>query len=291
MQSMTGYGRASLARDGREITLEVKSVNHRFLDISFRMPRTFAFAEDPLRKGIGRFAQRGHFDVYVSYDNRREDSRQVEVDIGLVKAYLSALDTLLLQIRGMEQGFSLKDYASLPDVLRVTQQEDDREVIQDMLGEVLEAAMGQLCAMRRAEGEFLTRDMEQKLSALEAHRGTIQAKAPQVVAAYREKLSARVQELLETPVDAQRLAQEVVIFADRATIDEELVRLLSHIGQMREAFRSTEAVGRRLDFLVQELNREVNTIGSKSQDPEISARVVEMKGIVEKLREQVQNVE
>lgn len=290
MVSMTGYGRKQLLRDGREMTVELKTVNHRFLDISFRMPRHLGFLEDPIRKALASRMQRGHVDVTILYHNNREDARVVSVDTALLLAYRAAFQTIQESAQ-VRDDMALSAYARLPEVLLVSEQEEDRHAVISLMQETLQAACDEVCTMRAQEGETLRQDMAEKLQHIEAMAAEIRARAPLVVQAYQEKLTARLAELLDVPTDPQRLAQEVAIFADRCAIDEELVRLASHIGQIRAAFTSQEGVGRRLDFLIQELNREVNTIGSKASDLAVGARVVDMKGDIEKLREQVQNIE
>jgi len=234
--------------------------------------------------------RRGHVDVSLSYRNTRTDARVVSVDIALLSAYRDAFDIIRSAVAAQNE-LSLADYARLPDVLVVTEQEEDREAVVALLEEALAAACDEACAMRRREGEALRADMLEKLACIETGAAEIAERAPLVVRAYQEKLQARLAELLDAPVDPQRLAQEVAMFADRCAIDEELVRLASHIEQMRCAFSGEEGVGRRLDFLIQELNREINTIGSKASDLEITSRVVDVKGDIEKLREQAQNIE
>lgn len=290
MVSMTGYGRKQLLREGREMTVELKTVNHRFLDISFRMPRHLGFLEEPIRKALAARMQRGHVDVNIAYRNNREDARVVSVDASLLAAYRAAFQTIQETVQ-VRDDMELSAYARLPDVLVISEQEEDRDAVISLMQETVQAACDEVCAMRAREGETLRQDMAEKLRHIEEMAAEIAERAPLVVQAYQEKLTARLAELLEVPIDPQRLAQEIAIFVDRCAIDEELVRLASHIGQIRAAFVSQEGVGRRLDFLIQELNREVNTIGSKASDLTIGARVVDMKGDIEKLREQVQNIE
>lgn len=308
MRSMTGYGRALLEEDGREMTVEVRSVNHRFLDVSCRLPRSIGFLEDAVRKGVAARLARGHVDVFVNYVNRREDAREVRVDTALAKAYRSALAELgeavgiepganLTQAPGLTQApsltkpVSLIDYAQLPDVLTVSERQEDQDALRALLQHALEKALDQLCAMRELEGANMRADILSKMDAIASLREQIASRAPRVVEEYREKLRARLGALLSGELDEARFATEVAIFADRAAIDEELVRLGSHIAQIRETAAMQEPVGRKLDFLVQELNREVNTIGSKASDAQIAQHVVAAKGEIEKLREQVQNIE
>lgn len=290
MQSMTGYGRCRLERDGREMTVELKSVNHRFLDISLRMPRNLGFLEDLIRKELSGSLSRGHVDVFVTYSNTRSDARVVVVDEALLGAYKKAADTIA-HVTGAREDMSVSHYARLPDVLTISEQEEDREAVTVLMLEALRQALGELCRMRSHEGERLRADVLHKIDALSAMREQIAQRAPSVVSDYRDKLQARLAQIISGSMDEQRLAQEVALFADRAAIDEELVRLGSHFEQVRALSDVQEAVGRRLDFLVQELNREVNTIGSKASDLQIAQSVVSAKAEIEKLREQVQNIE
>lgn len=295
MYSMTGYGRAAVEREGRQLTLELKSVNHRFLDIAPRIPRSLGFLEDEMRRRIGTRVARGHVDVFATYRNLREDARTVQVDRGLFLAYRRALAQLAGE-QGQEgealaDDRSLMKLAKLPDVLVVTEAEEDKEALAALMDQGLDQALDMLCQMRRREGEALKADMLGQLEGLRGLVEAIRARYPQTVAQYQVRLKERMEELLSTPVEEARLLQEVALMADRSAISEELVRLDSHIAQMREAMDSGQPVGRKLDFIVQELNREVNTISSKSQDIPITQAVVAAKAQIEKLREQVQNVE
>ena len=291
MHSMTGYGRMSVERDGRQLTVELKSVNHRFLDLSFRMPRSFNFLEDSARKLIGEYLSRGHVDLFATYRNTREDSRRVEVDQALLDAYMTALDNIA-ETTGLEDDRTLSLATRLPDVLTVAEADEDQDALRDLMREALTGALEQMQAMREKEGEALKSDISSRIDTLEKMTGEIEARYPETVAEYQQKLKARVEELLGgAAMDEQRLMQEVAIMADRSAIAEETVRLHSHFAQVRGFMEASEPVGRKLDFLVQELNREVNTISSKSQDVPITRLVVEAKAEIEKIREQVQNVE
>lgn len=290
MRSMTGYGRCQLERDGREMTVELKSVNHRFLDISYRLPRPLSFLDDAVRKGIGARVARGHVDVFISYVNHRQDAREVRVDTALASAYQRALGELG-GVLGREKDIALADYARLPDVLTVQEREEDQQAVRSLFEDALSGSLDALVAMREDEGASMRLDILEKVSHIEAIRAQIAQRAPLVVSDYRDRLHQRIAALTDGEIDEARLITEVAIFADRAAIDEELVRLLSHTGQIRSTADIAEPAGRKLDFLVQELNREVNTIGSKASDTAIAQLVVEAKGEIEKLREQVQNVE
>lgn len=291
MRSMTGYGRGSLERDGRELTLELKTVNHRFLDLNIRLPRALLFLEDGLRKGLNARLSRGHVDVFINYRNARDDAREVTLDGALLKAYAKAMDDAAALLPEMKSDASLTRLVTMPDVLTVSEKAEDQDTVSALCADVLSLACDALEQMRAREGESIGSDLSAKVDNLERIAGEIAQRAPGVVKDYQQRLSDRIAELLQSPPDPQRLAQEVAIFADRAAIDEELVRLSSHFAQFRQLLAADEPVGRKLDFLVQEMNREVNTIGSKASDLEIGKRVVEAKAEIEKIREQVQNIE
>ncbi|MBQ7784673.1 MAG: YicC family protein [Clostridia bacterium] len=290
MHSMTGYGRCQIESEGRLMTVEVKSVNHRFLDVSYRLARHLMFLDDAVRKGVAARLARGHVDVFVNYENHREDAREVRVDTALAAAYQRAMNELSKTL-GIESGVSLNDFARMPDVLTVQESAEDQDAVRELFQQTLSGALDALITMRAQEGESMKRDILDKISKIEGIRDAIAVRAPLVVEEYRIKLKERIAALTEGEVDEARLLTEIAIFADRAAIDEELVRLLSHTAQIRKTVELSEPVGRKLDFLVQELNREVNTIGSKAMDAEIAQYVVQAKGEIEKLREQVQNIE
>ena len=289
MLSMTGYGRAMRELDGRQLTIELKSVNHRFLDLSFRMPRNLMFLEDDARKLIGARLSRGHVDVFMTYRNMRSDARKVQVDRALFDAYASALSSLTDS--GVEDDRSLMSIARLPDVLVVTEAEEDQDALRALLKETLDAALNQLIEMRRREGAEMKKDLAFRTDRIEEMTNAVEARYPETVEEYTRRLRASIEELIGRNVDETRLLTEVAVMADRSAIAEETVRLHAHIAQLRECLEKAEPVGRRIDFLVQELNREVNTISSKSQDVPITQLVVSMKAEIEKLREQLQNIE
>ncbi len=290
MQSMTGYGRRQCSRDGREMTVEIKTVNHRFLDISCRLPRSLSFAEDAVRKMISASLRRGHVDLNITYLNLRADAREVRADLALAEQYRRALTEMARQM-GEKQGGMLSFIAAQPDVLNVTVCEEDQEAVLSLLMDTLKLALDDVKQMREKEGSALYEDLSFHLAQVSRCRDEIAVLAPRVPRNYQEKLTQRLKELGVQEIDEQRLAQEVALMADRCAIDEELSRLLSHIAQMQETMKQAGETGRRLDFLTQELNREVNTIGSKASDAAITRLVVEAKSEIEKLREQVQNVE
>ena len=291
VRSMTGFGRGEVSRDGKEFTVEIKTVNHRYLDIFIKMPRQISFLEDRVRELVSKAISRGKIDVYITYGNYGDDSRQVTIDEQLAKAYISALEEL-------RDRFSLADDISVsllskcPEVLKVEQVEEDGEQLWEILKTALDDAVASLIRMREIEGEAMKKALLERADAIEAVIGKIEARAPEVPREYKTKLTERISDLLEQQVaDESRIAMEVALFADRCSIDEELVRLRSHFGQMRQILDMDQPVGRKLDFLVQEMNREINTIGSKANDLEITRYVVDVKSEIEKIREQVQNIE
>ncbi len=292
MLSMTGYGRAFVEIDGRQMTVEVKSVNHRFLDIAFRMPRNLMFLEDAARKAISAKLARGHVDVFVTYRNLRTDARKIEVDEALFEAYVHALTQLNeVSAFNLKDDRTLMNIARMPDVLSLTEAEEDQEAVIALLNAAMDEALDQLVAMRRREGEAMKADLSGRVDAIKRMTDAVEARYPETVEAYTQRLKAVVSELVGGNVDENRLLMEVALMADRSAIDEEIVRLNSHVQQLRELFESPEPIGRRIDFIVQEMNREVNTISSKSQDIPITQLTVDLKAEIEKLREQLQNIE
>ena len=289
MLSMTGYGRAMREMDGRQLTIELKSVNHRFLDLSFRMPRNLMFLEDEARKLIGAKLARGHVDVFMTYRNMRSDARSVTVDKALFDAYAAALSGLVDgEIRDDR---SLMGIARLPDVLVVSEAEEDQQALRTLMQDTLGEALEQLLVMRRREGEEMKKDLAFRTDRIEEMTRQIEERYPDTVKEYTQRLRASIEELIGQSVDETRLLTEVAVMADRSAIAEETVRLHAHIAQLRECLEQTEPVGRRIDFLVQEFNREANTISSKSQDVPITRLAVSIKAEIEKLREQLQNIE
>ena len=289
--SMTGFGRASVLKDGREMTVELKSVNHRYLDLGFRMPRHISFLEDEIRRVLTEKLTRGHVDVFITYRNTRNDAKAVVVDAALLDAYINAANECAAKY-GLRNDLSVVAALRLPDVADVVEAEEDRDAVVALLNDALDAACEELIGMRKVEGERLCADLLARLDSVLAIRAAIAERAPFVVEDYRARLNERIAAILAgTEVDTARLATEVALFADKANIDEELVRLLSHVAGARELLENGSAVGRKMDFIVQEMNREFNTIGSKANDKAITALVIEGKAEIEKIREQVQNLE
>ena len=289
MQSMTGCGRGTAADMDWEVTVELKSVNHRFLDIACRLPRNLNFLEEPLRKTLGGGLRRGHVECWITVRALQASETTVEVNEALARQYLAAADAL--QACGAAGGLSTEALLGMEGVLTTRESAMDEETVTALFGRALGDALDRLTDMRCAEGESLRRDLTEHLLEVESLRQEIVELAPRVAADYRERLTARLAQLPVEPVEPQRLAQEVALLADRSCIDEELSRLLSHIGQFRTCLAAEGETGKKLDFIIQEMNREANTIGSKANDGEIARRVVALKSEIEKLREQVQNVE
>ena len=289
-QSMTGYGRCTLAQDGREVTIELKSVNHRFLDLAFRMPRSFAFLENDMRAHISNKLARGHVDIFVTYKNSRDDARKVTLDSALLGEYLTTLRQGGID-HMLDDNLRLRDVLSMQDVLTVEEADEDQQALSALTLSALDTALDSLCAMRCREGEAMRGDVETHLDTLERTAHAIDERAPQWLEEYRQRLRARIEEICQMQLDEARLTQEVALAADKAAVDEETVRLRSHIAQMRDLLKQSEPAGRKLDFLVQEMNREVNTTGSKSSDLILTGMVVDAKAELEKIREQIQNIE
>ena len=291
VRSMTGYGRARSTLHGRDITVEVRSVNNRYLDCSIKMPRVYIFAEDAMKALVQKTVSRGKVDVFVTIDTVEAEGSVVRVDTALAGEYLQAIRALKDQF-GLPEDVTALSLARMPDVLTVTTAEEDLEAVSGDICSVLEEALAAYQAMRATEGEKLAADIAGRLDTIEALTGKVEERSPQTVAEYRQKLLDRMQEVLSSAsIDESRILTEAAIFTDKVAVDEETVRLRSHLSQLREMLRSDVPVGRKLDFLIQEVNRESNTIGSKCSDLEIARWVVELKAEVEKIREQVQNIE
>ena len=292
IKSMTGYGRARQMLHKRDITVEVRSVNNRYLDCTVKMPRMYTFAEDAIKSCVQKAISRGKVDVFITVDASAADVAKVTVNRELAAGYVSALRELA-EVCGSEN-FQVgpETLSRFPDVLTVTKADEDLESVSADLCAVLEEALAAYNTMRAVEGAKLAEDIGNRLTAIETYTGQVEERSPQTVAEYRAKLTARMQEVLQsTTIDAQRILTEAAIYADKVAVDEETVRLRSHVAQLRTMLASDEPMGRKMDFLIQEVNRESNTIGSKCNDVAIAQVVVNLKAEVEKMREQVQNIE
>ena len=292
IKSMTGYGRARRELHKRDITVEVRSVNNRYLDCSVRMPRMYAFAEDAVKQCVQKAVSRGKVDVFISVDASAADVAKVTVNRELAAQYAAALKELSEVCGPTAYKVTPDQLARFPDVLTVTKADEDLETVSADLCTVLEEALAAFNAMRATEGARLAEDIGNRLDNILTGTGQVEARSPETVAEYRRKLTARMQEVLQSAtVDEQRILTEAAVYADKVAVDEETVRLRSHVSQLRNMLASDEPMGRKMDFLIQEVNRESNTIGSKCSDVEIAQVVVNLKAEVEKMREQVQNVE
>jgi len=293
IKSMTGYGRGEADRDGRKITVEVRSVNNRYLDCGVKLPRAYIFAEDAIKTRVGQTISRGKVDVFVNIAQNGGDAMSVLVNEELAKSYLDALQKIAaLNPEQVKNECRAADLARFPDILTVEKQEEDLEAVAAEICSVLDLALADFDAMRTREGEKLKADILSRAQTIEDYTGKVEERSPQTVAEYRARLEAKMQEVLQnTQIEESRLLTEAAIFADKVAVDEETVRLRSHLEQLRDMLSKGGATGRKLDFLIQEFNRETNTIGSKCNDIEISRMVVDMKAEIEKIREQVQNIE
>ncbi|MBR3200469.1 MAG: YicC family protein [Mogibacterium sp.] len=296
IRSMTGFGRGDYSDEISKVTVEIKSVNHRYLDIYVKMPRRYSFAEETIKSAIKERLHRGKVEVSVSVDNIGKSDSDVRLDKELAARYYSVLSELKDSFDfGEESRVSLSLLSKMPDVIVTTPAAEDEEaMVKRLLGATSEA-LDDFCSMREAEGEKLAADLSARADIIQEIRDRIEKRAPEIEKEYAAKFKARVEEILDGvyEVPAERIALEAAIFADKANITEELVRLGSHISQLRKFLQSDgrEAVGKKIDFLIQEMNREANTIGSKSNDREITSSMLDLKAEIEKVREQVQNIE
>ncbi|WP_110932270.1 YicC/YloC family endoribonuclease [Paenibacillus bouchesdurhonensis] len=293
--SMTGYGQSAREYGGYVIQFEIKSVNHRYAEIVLRMPREWTCYEDGLRRLVQRHVKRGRIDVYISKEREDHSSLPFVLNSSIVQSYLQAAEELSRDY-GVNANLTAKDILSLPDVLTAPELTKDNPSSEDggwetVLHDGLEEAVSGLLRMREKEGLHLVRDLESRLLKLDDLHAEISRLAPEVVSDYRTRLQGRLNELFEGAVDEQRFAMEIALFADRSNIDEELIRLKSHFEQCRGLLSTREPIGRKLDFLIQEMNRETNTIGSKANHLALVNRVLEMKAELEKIREQAANME
>ena len=289
--SMTGYGSAKGSIEGQEITVELKSVNNRYLDCSVRLPRNFLFAEDTVKQAVSAGVSRGKVDVFVSAQASQDSGTVVSVNEELARGYRDAV-ARIAETLGLESGLNAFSLARFPDVLTVERRELDKDKAAAALSDITAKAVEEFNAMREREGERLRRDMLGKLETIEGLVSVVEERSPQTVKEYRERLEARLRDILaDRSLDEQRVITEAAIFADRTAVDEETVRLRSHIAQFRTMLEEGSPIGRKMDFLVQEFNRESNTIGSKCSDASLAKVVVDLRSEVEKIREQLQNVE
>lgn len=291
IRSMTGYGKETLSTEGREYQVEIKSVNHRYLDINIKMPKTLSYLEETIKKEISQKIKRGKIDVFITFENNSQEGKNITINKELAKLYIEQLKELA-QEEKILNNIEVMDIAKLPDILIVKNDEED-EKIQNELIEVVQGAISKIIEMKNIEGNKIEQDLLQRIDKIENKIVEISAKSTGLIEEYVVKLEKRIKEILKTEeLDKSRLAQEVVIYADKCSIEEEVTRLKSHIYQFRNLIsNNNETIGKKLDFLIQEMNRETNTIGSKANNLEITNGVIDIKTELEDIREQIQNIE
>lgn len=291
LKSMTGYGRQETIVDGKKILVEIKSVNHRFADYNIKVPKHLGFLEDKVKKLASEHITRGKVDIYINIESSEEADKDILLNTELAKSYIDALYKLRDEF-GLKDDITVSSVARYTDIFRAERREEDEEALWQAVRSVMEKALGDFVAMRSREGERIEHDLAARIEYMRELAGKVDERSPQTVKEYRERLYSKIKEVLEDrTVDEARIITEAAIFADKVAVNEETVRLSSHFDEFNEIITSGEPAGRRLDFLIQEINREVNTIGSKAQDLTIAKIVVTLKGEIEKLREQIQNIE
>jgi len=288
---MTGYGRSQKILNGRDILVEIRSVNHRYYEYSSRVPRTFSYIDEKLKGLLKTGISRGKVEVAVTINNIEGKDSEIAINKGVAEGYVNALRSVSEEL-GLEDDLSLSKLIKLPDIFNIQKTPDDEEQVWNDVSEVTKEALERFVEMRKVEGERLRNDVIQKADAILEMVGRVEKLSPQTVENYRNRLYKKLSEILEDKnIDEQRILTEAAVFSEKIAVDEETVRLRSHISQLKTMLDADEAVGRKLDFIVQEMNREVNTIGSKAQDLIVTKIVVDMKAEIEKIREQIQNIE
>lgn len=291
IKSMTGFGRCELSNEKRKITVELKSVNHRYLDVNIRMPKKLNFFESAIRTLLKKYMQRGKVDMFISYEDYSEQTLAVKYNATIAKEYLTYLQQMADEFN-LENDIRVSSLSRYPEVLTMEEQSADEDELWSDLSQAIREVCTQFVATRTTEGEHLKQDLVEKLHHMRDNVDKVEQRAPQIIAEYRSKLMEKVNELLgDTQIDEARLSTEIILFADKICTDEETVRLKSHITSMLNALERSEGIGRKLDFIAQEMNREANTILSKSNDLETSDIAIELKTEIEKVREQIQNIE
>lgn len=290
IKSMTGYGRAKLSKDDREYQIEIKSVNHRYLDISVRIPKQLSYLEETIKKEIAKKVKRGKIDVFVTFENNSLEGKEIKINTELAKAYIDELKKLA-EKENILSDIQVTEISKYPDVLNIQSSQDDEKITEEVL-ETVTIATDNLVQMRETEGNKISEDLLKRLNIINKKVEEIAKLSTGLIEEYVVKLEERIKEILKNQeIDKTRLAQEVVIYADKCSIEEEVTRLNSHISQFKNLLNSNEAIGKKLDFIIQEMNRETNTIGSKANNLEITNGVIDIKTEIENIREQVQNIE
>lgn len=291
IKSMTGFGRCEVLKDSRKFTVELKSVNHRYLDVNIRMPKKLNFFETSIRTLLKSYADRGKVDIFITYEDLSQSQVSVKYNAALAAEYLKYLNQMAEEF-SLDNDVRVSTLSRYPEVFTMEECSEDEDELWNGLKEALEGAFSQFVEMRTKEGERLKEDILLKLDLLSEQIRFIEERSPQIIAEYRTKLEEKMRELLEdTQIDDNRIAAEVILFADKICTDEEVVRLKSHIQHMKETLEESNGIGRKLDFISQEMNREANTILSKANDLDISNRAISLKTEIEKIREQIQNIE
>ena len=289
IRSMTGYGKSTLNKNDRNYIIEIKSVNHRYLDINIKIPRTISYLEEEIKKEISKTIKRGKVDVFITFENNSDKGRNIQINTEIAKLYINELRKLAKQ-ENLLDNIEVTEISKLPDVLTIKNDSDDEEIKKEVL-QTTQETVRKLMDMKDAEGEKILQDLLQRIKNIEATTLEISKLSTGLIEEYVVKLESRIKELLDTKdIDKSRIAQ-VVIYADKCSVEEEITRLKSHIEQFRRFVKSNEPVGKKLDFLIQEMNRETNTIGSKANNLEITNKVIELKTELENIREQIQNIE
>lgn len=290
IKSMTGYGKSSLSINSREYQVEIKTVNHKYIDVNIKMPRIISYLEEDVRKLVVSRIKRGKVDIQISFENYSKDGNDVKINTELAQIYIQSLRELA-EAENLSSNIEVTEITKLPDVLTIKSNLDENETKEELL-QVVNEAIDKLIQMRKIEGEKISKDILDKIARIEQKNEEIFSLSTGLIEEYVVKLEARVKELLKTEeLDKSRLMQEVVIYADKCSVEEEVTRLRSHIYQLRYLINSEEPIGKKMDFLIQEMNRETNTIGSKANNLEITNTVVDIKTILEDIREQIQNIE
>lgn len=291
IKSMTGFGRCEVLKDSRKFTVELKSVNHRYLDVNIRMPKKLNFFETSIRTLLKSYADLGKVDIFITYEDLSQSQVSVKYNAALAAEYLKYLNQMAEEF-SLDNDVRVSTLSRYPEVFTMEECSEDEDELWNGLKEALEGAFSQFVEMRTKEGERLKEDILLKLDLLSEQIRFIEERSPQIIAEYRTKLEEKMRELLEdTQIDDNRIAAEVILFADKICTDEEVVRLKSHIQHMKETLEESNGIGRKLDFIAQEMNREANTILSKANDLDISNRAISLKTEIEKIREQIQNIE
>ncbi len=291
MKSMTGFGRCEYSNGDRKFTVEVKGVNHRYLDVNVRMPKKFNFYETAVRALLKRYASRGKVDIFIGYEDVSQNQLSLKYNEVLAREYMKCFERMKQEFE-IEYDVRVSTLAKCPEVLTMEEQGEDEEELWNGLKSALEGAFARFSDTRALEGKNLKKDILEKLLFMEGLVAKIERRSPAIVTEYRAKLTEKVKELLaDSQIEESRMAAEVVLYADKICTDEEIVRLKSHIGHMRDTLDEEEGVGRKLDFIAQEMNREANTILSKANDLEVSNHAIGLKTEIEKIREQIQNIE